>query len=95
MEIKLLSGWRNMDSLGMLHYFGVNPEGRHFILWTLRRFQKMNLNIENPLIMENKKFTISYSKTHWIQYVAGRKPALDVTCKKAAKEIKEDFYFYL
>jgi len=52
---------------GLLHYFGVSPQGRHYLLST-QRVSDEEVEYKNSLIIQNKRFIISYSNTYWVQY---------------------------
>jgi len=73
---------------GLLHYFGVDPKGRLHPVYS-QKISENEIEYTIPLIMENKKFTISYSKAHWIQYILDRNRLWYVAGKNPAKEIKK------
>jgi hypothetical protein len=74
----------------ILHYFGVQPEGRHFIihLW------KDSKGVEcrgTSFIYQNKMFPILYSKTCCTQYVEdGGRLWIVIGAKRTAKEFKKN-----
>ena len=73
---------------GLLHYLGVDPKGRLHPM-SSRKVSENEIEYTISLIMENKKFTISYSKTFWIQYILDRNRLWYVAGKNPAKEIKK------
>jgi len=73
---------------GLLHYLGVDPKGRLYSVYS-QKVSENEIEYTIPLFMENKKFSISYSKTHWIQYILDRDRLWYVAGKKPAKEIKK------
>jgi hypothetical protein len=78
-----------MATLGILHYFGASPEGRHFILDYLKVTEK-EFEYRKSFIHQNRKFTIYYSKSSFAQYVADGSRLWIVASKWGAKEIKGD-----
>jgi len=52
---------------GLLHYFGVYPAGRHYII-PYRRISENEIEHRTSLMNEKRKFIISCSKTYWLQY---------------------------
>jgi hypothetical protein len=78
-----------MATLGILHYFGASPEGRHFILDYLKVTEK-EFEYRKSFIYQNRKFTIYYSKSSFAQYVADGSRLWIVASKWGAKEIKGD-----
>jgi hypothetical protein len=72
---------------GILHYFGVYPDGRHYTI-PYRRISEDEIEYRIPLIRENKKVTITCSKTYWLQYaLGGGRLWLVVNKVRAKKEI--------
>jgi hypothetical protein len=78
-----------MGTLGILHYFGVNPEGRHFTLDFWKRTEN-EFEYRKSFIYRNSKFTIYHSKNCCIQYVADGSRLWIITSKWGAKKIKDD-----
>jgi hypothetical protein len=79
----------NVPYIGvMLHYFGVYPVGRHYSIPT--RFVS-NGEIEHriPLLYRNIQFTITYSKSHWFEYLKDGSRLWIVADKENAKIIME------
>jgi hypothetical protein len=79
---------------GMLYYFGVHPQGRLYLLPS-RKVSGEEIEYIVPLVIQNKKFTISYSKTYWHQYIADENRLWLVVNKTMAKEIKKSSIFSL
>jgi hypothetical protein len=52
---------------GILHYFGVYPEGRHY-LYSSRKVSEKEIEYRLSLKNQEKEFVICYSKTFWVQY---------------------------
>jgi len=57
------------DFSGILHYFGIYPEGRHQIVTYWQDSEKI-IGAEKSFLYQNKIFTIYHSKTCCTQYVA-------------------------
>jgi hypothetical protein len=79
---------------GMLHYFGIHPEGRLYLIPS-RKVSGGETEHIVPLVIQNKEITISYSKTYWHQYVADGNRVWMVVNKTAAKAIKQNSFFVL
>jgi hypothetical protein len=73
---------------GLLHYFGVNPQDRHY-LHSGQRVSSEEMEYKNSLIIQNKRFIISYSNTYWIQYALEGNRLLIVVDKKTAQKVKD------
>ncbi len=73
---------------GMLHYFGVYPVGRFYLLPT-RLVQKDEIEYKVFLTIENRRFAISYSKDYWVQYFRKANRLWIVVDQKTAKELKK------
>jgi len=74
----------------MLHYFGVHPEGRHQVIPAWRVSEK-EFEHRITLIYRNIKFTITYSKSHWLKYFTDGSRLWIVADKTNAKRLKEQF----
>jgi hypothetical protein len=72
---------------GLLHYLGVIPQGRHYLLATLRVSDE-EVEYKNSLIIQNKRFIISYSNTYWIQYALEGNRLWIVVDKETAQKVK-------
>lgn len=79
---------------GMLYYFGVRPQGRLYLLPS-RKVPGDEIEYIVPMVMHDKKFTISYSKTYWHQYIAEGHRLWLVVNKTMAKEIRKNSTFVL
>ncbi len=79
---------------GLLHYFGLAPKGRLHAVYS-QKVSENEIEYTIPLIIENKKFSISYSKSYWIRYVLEGNRLWYVAGKNPAKEIKKvpTFFF--
>ena len=78
-----------MSTLGMLHYFGANPEGRHFIL-DFKRVAGKEIEYRKSFLYRNIKYTISHSTECCSQYVNDGSRMWIVTSKWGAKKIKNE-----
>jgi hypothetical protein len=74
---------------GILHYFGVSPEGRHYSI-PYRRISEDDIEYRISLISENKKFSVSYSKKYWLQYALDRNRLWLVVNKITAEKEKDN-----
>ena len=79
---------------GMLYYFGVHPEGRLYLLPS-RKVSREEIEYIVPLVMQKRRFIISYSKTYWHRYIADGNRLWVVVNKTMAKEIKKSSIFVL
>ena len=70
----------------MLHYFGVYPEGRHYVIPAWKVSEK-EFEHRVPLIYQNIKFTIAYSKSYWFKYLTDGSRLWIAADKKNAKII--------
>jgi 4-amino-4-deoxy-L-arabinose transferase-like glycosyltransferase len=75
------------DIPGMLHYFGIYPEGRHQMVTYWQDSGKI-IRGEKSFLYQNKIFTIYYSKTCCTQYLADGNRLWIVTGKRTAPEIR-------
>ena len=74
---------------GLLYYFGVHPEGRFYLYPTLK-VSESEIEYKIPLIFQNKKFIITFSKTYWMQYAAEGNRLWLIVGKAQAKTIKKN-----
>jgi uncharacterized membrane protein len=74
------------DIPGILHYFGIYPEGRHQIA-TYWKYSDKILGVEKSFLYKNKIFMIYYTKTCCTQYVADGSRLWIILKKIAAKKI--------
>jgi hypothetical protein len=72
----------------VLHYFGVYPEGRHYVVPAWKVSEK-EFEHRVTLIYQDIKFTIIYSKSHWFKYFADGSRLWIAADKKNAKMIME------
>ena len=73
---------------GILHYFQVYPEGRHYRI-PFSKISETEIELKKPFIYENKKYTIYCSRSCCRQYVADGSRLWIVSGKDSAKVIKE------
>ncbi len=78
---------------GMLHYFGIYPEGKLYLLPTLKISEK-EFESQISLTIQGKMFTIYYSNS-WRQFFDKGTRLWMVVNKTAAKKVKEDPSFVL
>jgi uncharacterized membrane protein len=76
----------------MLHYLGVYPEGRHYLIpfW---KISEEEIESRISLISQKKKIIISGSKTHWVQRVTEGRRVWLLTGDMGAKTFKKNFPF--
>ena len=73
---------------GMLHYFGIYPEGKLYLLPT-RKISEKEFESQVSLIIQGKIFTIYYSNS-WQQYFDKGTRVWVVVNKTSAKKLKEN-----
>lgn len=79
----------NVPYIGvMLHYFGVYPVGRHYAI-PARIVSNGEIEHRMPLLYRNIKFTITYSRSHWFEYLKDGGRLWIVADKENAKFIME------
>ncbi len=79
----------NVPHIGvMLHYFGVYPVGRHHAI-PGRIVSSGEIEYRVPLIYRNIRFTITYSRSHWFEYLKNGSRLWIVADKENAKLIME------
>jgi hypothetical protein len=74
---------------GVLHYFGVYPDGRNYRI-PCQRISEDEIECRISLISEDKKVTISCSKKYWLRYALGRGRLWLVVNKITAKKEKDN-----
>ncbi len=79
---------------GILHYFGVLPEGRHYVV-PMKKDPEKGIVFKKPFVYQNKIFTIYYSESCCTEYVADGSRLWIVVGKSSAKKIKKDNPFVL
>jgi hypothetical protein len=79
----------NVPYIGvMLHYFGVYPVGRHHAI-PARFVSNEEIEHRMTLLYQNIRFTITYSKSHWFEYLKNGSRLWIVADKENAKFIME------
>lgn len=73
---------------GLLHYFGIYPEGRRYI-YSVRKISEKEVEFRFFLSAQNDRFTISYSDTYWRQYIMEGSRLWFIVDKTSAKEFKK------
>ena len=79
---------------GMLHYFGVYPRGRLYLLPSWKVSEK-ETECKVSLVMQGKIFTIFYSKTEWVRCIKEGNRLWVVVNKITAERINEDSSYIL
>jgi hypothetical protein len=79
---------------GILHYFGIYPEGRLYLLPSKKLFENEPEYIV-PLVIQNKRITFIYSPTSWNKYVTEKERIWMVINKTYANEVKKASPFIL
>src|SRR4030042_4586684 len=74
---------------GILHYFGVHPEGRHHNV-SFWEYSEIGIEYRKNFTYQNKMFTIYYSKKCCTRYVADGSRLWIVVGKWPAKKIREE-----
>ena len=74
----------------MLHYFGVHPAGRHQII-PVWKVSEQEFEHRMPLVYKDIRFTIIYSKSHWVRYLTDGGRLWIVADKENAKIIMQNF----
>jgi hypothetical protein len=72
----------------MLHYFGVNPSARHYVIPAFKVSEK-EIEYRTHLAYQNVKLTILYSKSNWFQYFSDGSRLWIVANKEHAKLLKQ------
>ena len=79
----------NMEYVpGILHYFRVYPEGRHYLI-PFRKISEKEMELKKSFIYKNKEYTIYCSKTCCHQYIADGSRLWILAGKESAKEIRK------
>lgn len=81
--------FERMSTLGILHYFGANPEGRYFIL-DFMRVTGREIEYRKSFLYRNIKFTIYHSTQCCSQYLNDGNRIWIITSKWGAKKIKDE-----
>jgi hypothetical protein len=78
-----------MSTLGILHYFGANPEGRHFVL-DFKRITGAEIEYRKSFLYGKKNFTIYHSTECCLQYVNDGSRIWIVTSKWGARKMRDE-----
>jgi len=78
-----------MSTLGILYYFGIIPERRHYTI-DFMNISGKEIDYRKSFLYGKKKFTIYHSTKCCDQYVSGEGRTWIVTSKWGAKKIKDD-----
>ena len=79
---------------GILHYLGISPEGRLYLI-PARRTSRNESEYIVPLVIQNKKITIIYSPESWNKYMGQKERIWIVVNRTSANEIKNASFFTL
>src|SRR4030043_728407 len=74
---------------GILHYFGIYPEGRQYLI-PFSRISEKEIELRKSFTYKNKKYTIYCSKTCCHQYIADGSRLWIVAGRDTAKVIKKN-----
>jgi mannosyltransferase len=74
---------------GILHYFGVYPEKRHYEI-PYYKVSENEIEFRKSFVYKNRTCTIYYSSTCGNRYVAGGSRLWIITGKRTAKKMKEN-----
>ena len=74
----------------ILHYFGAHPRARHHVIPALKVSEK-EVEYRTHLVYQNIKFTILYSKSHWLKYFSDGSRLWIVANKGYARRFKQEF----
>ena len=83
-----------MGTLGMLHYFGANPEGRHFIL-DFKKVTGKEIEYRKSFSYKKKTFTIYHSTACCSQFASDGSRLWIIASKWGAKRIKDELPYAL
>jgi len=76
------------DMPGILHYFGIHPEGRHYSAKMFGEPAKI-ITVQRSFTYQNKNYTLYHSKTCCTQYVGNGSRLWIVVRKWTAKKIRK------
>jgi len=74
----------------VLHYFGIYPEGRHYVI-PARRVSQDELEYNVDGIYQNVRFAVTYSKSHWFKYFNDGTRLWIVSDKNNARILRERY----
>jgi hypothetical protein len=83
-----------MGTLGILHYFGASPEGRHFIL-DFNKVTGKQIEYRKSFVYRKKTFTIYHSTDCCSQYVNDGSRLWIIASKWGARKLKNEFPYVL
>jgi uncharacterized membrane protein len=83
-----------MSTLGILHYFGASPEGRHFIL-DFKKVTGKEIAYRKSFAYRKKTFTIYHSTECCSQYVNDGSRLWIIASKWGARKLKNEFPYAL
>ena len=75
---------------GILHYFGIYPEGRHYVI-PARRISQDEFEHNINGIFQNIRFSVTYSKSHWFKYFNDGTRLWIVSDKNNARILRERY----
>ncbi len=81
--------WDRICTPGILHYFGIRPDGRHYIA-RFKKDQGKMIEYRKAFLYRDETFTIYYSNTCCIQYIADGRRLWIVAGKESARRIRGD-----
>jgi hypothetical protein len=91
-KIVVLGGGAHL--IGMVHYFGVHPEGRGY-LFPAKRVSEKEIEYRIFLMNKDRKFMISNSITYWFRYLAEQNRLWIIIGKADAGRFQKDSRFTL
>jgi hypothetical protein len=74
---------------GLLHYFGVHPEGRHYAI-PYYKVSENEIEFRKSFIFQNRSYTIYCAKTCCIRYIADGSRLWIIAGDRMAKKLKEN-----
>jgi hypothetical protein len=74
---------------GILHYFGIYPENRHYAV-QVNKFSGETAGLKKSFFFKNHTFTIYYSNTCCTQYIGDGSRLWIVVEKEGAKKVKKN-----
>ncbi len=83
-----------MSTLGILHYFGASPEGRHFIL-DFKKVTGKEIEYRKSFVYRKKPFTIYHSTKCCSQYINDGSRLWIIASKWGARKLKNEFPYVL
>ena len=74
---------------GILHYFGVYPEGRHYSI-PYYKISENEIEFRRSFIFQNRNYTIYYSRTCCTRYIEDGSRLWIIGGDRSAKKLKEN-----